>query len=395
MPRALVSVAGTKEQVPLPAVLNAPIRLDVVHHVHRDLNKNKRQAYAVASNAGHQHSAESWGTGRAVSRIPRVSGGGTHRAGQAAFGNMCRKGRMFAPTKTHRRWHRKVAVNQRRFAVVSALSASAVPALVFSRGHKVENVEEVPLVVPSEVESLKHTKQAIDLLKKVGAYADVERAKRSLGLRAGSGKARNRRYVHRRGPLVVYAKDNGIVKAFRNLPGVELVNVNKLNLLQLAPGGHLGRFVVWTKDAFTALDSIFGTQTKLSQTKSGYKLPRAAAVNVDLARLINSEEIQSVVRAKKNTVNLVARKVNPLNNLRALKKLNPYAAKMKKVARKDAADRVAKKAELRAAKIKALNKRAKENKASKSKFYKTFLAPIVDKAAGKAKAAEAVEESLY
>ncbi len=31
---------------------------------------------------GHQTSAESWGTGRAVARIPRVRGGGTHRSGQ-------------------------------------------------------------------------------------------------------------------------------------------------------------------------------------------------------------------------------------------------------------------------------------------------------------------------
>jgi large subunit ribosomal protein L4e len=232
-------------------------------------------------------------------------------------------------------------------------------------------------------------------LKKVGAYEDVERAKKSFGLRAGSGKARNRRYVHRRGPLVVYAKDSGIVKAFRNLPGVELVNVNKLNLLQLAPGGHLGRFVVWTKSAFTALDSIFGTQTKLSKTKSGYKLPRAAATNVDLARLINSEEIQSVVRAKKNTVNLVARKVNPLKNLRALKKLNPYAAQAKAAARKDAAEYAAKKAELRVAKRKALFKRAKENKASKARFYKTYLAPIVDKVEAAPAKANAAEESLY
>lgn len=48
---------------------------------------------------GHQTSAESWGTGRAVARIPRVRGGGTHRCGQGAFGNMCRGGHMFAPTK--------------------------------------------------------------------------------------------------------------------------------------------------------------------------------------------------------------------------------------------------------------------------------------------------------
>jgi hypothetical protein len=44
--------------------------------------KNKRQAYAVSEKAGHQTSAESWGTGRAVARIPRVGGAGTHRSGQ-------------------------------------------------------------------------------------------------------------------------------------------------------------------------------------------------------------------------------------------------------------------------------------------------------------------------
>ena len=59
----------------------------------------RSQPYAVYHKAGHQTAAESWGTGRAVSRIPRVPGGGTHRAGQGAFGNMCRGGHMYSPTK--------------------------------------------------------------------------------------------------------------------------------------------------------------------------------------------------------------------------------------------------------------------------------------------------------
>lgn len=46
---------------------------------------------------------------------------------------------MFAPTKTWRRWHRKVNINQRRFAVCSALAASAVVPLVMARGHRVCN----------------------------------------------------------------------------------------------------------------------------------------------------------------------------------------------------------------------------------------------------------------
>lgn len=110
--RKLDAADAVVEQVVLPAVFTAPIRPDIVHFVHTSMAKNKRQAYAVSAGAGHQHSAHSWGTGRAVARIPRVSGGGTSRAGQAAFGNMCRAGRMFAPTKIWRKWHRKINTNQ-------------------------------------------------------------------------------------------------------------------------------------------------------------------------------------------------------------------------------------------------------------------------------------------
>merc|ERR1712100_777393 len=76
---------ASSKQVELPAVFLAPIRPDIVQFVHTSMNKNKRQAYAVNKDAGMQTAAESWGTGRAVARIPRVPGGGTHRAGQAAL----------------------------------------------------------------------------------------------------------------------------------------------------------------------------------------------------------------------------------------------------------------------------------------------------------------------
>ncbi|KAG9989165.1 hypothetical protein KCU98_g2090, partial [Aureobasidium melanogenum] len=54
---------------PLPNVFKAPIRPDIVQSVHTGMAKNKRQPYAVSEKAGHQTSAESWGTGRAVARI--------------------------------------------------------------------------------------------------------------------------------------------------------------------------------------------------------------------------------------------------------------------------------------------------------------------------------------
>ncbi|KAK2763094.1 hypothetical protein FQN54_009728 [Arachnomyces sp. PD_36] len=324
---------------PLPTVFTAPIRPDIVQTVHSGIAKNKRQPYAVSEKAGEQTSAESWGTGRAVARIPRVSGGGTHRAGQAAFGNQCRSGRMFAPTKVWRKWHQKVNLGQKRFATASALAASSVPSLLFARGHRVANVPEVPLVVDSktfEGAALTKTKAAVELLKALGAGPDLVKVQKSRKIRAGKGKLRGRRYRQRRGPLVVYNPDTDgkeLVKAFRNIPGVETCPVFALNLLQLAPGGHLGRFIVWTSSAFSALDEIYGTTTSPSALKKDFLLPSNLVSNADITRLINSSEVQSVLKEPKGyarTKRTGVQKKNPLKNKQVLLRLNPYAAAFSK-----------------------------------------------------------------
>jgi large subunit ribosomal protein L4e len=325
------NASKAESHVVLPAVFTSPIRSDIVNEVHTNLAKNKRQPYAVSKYAGHQSSAESWGTGRAVSRIPRVPGGGTHRAGQGAFGNMCRGGRMFAPTKVWRRWHRKVNVNTKRVAVASALAASALPALVMARGHTIDAVPEIPLVVDDKaVQALDKTSKAIALLKALNASSDIERVKESRKIRAGKGKMRNRRYVERRGPLIIYAEKGPLIKAFRNIPGVELCHIDVLNLLQLAPGGHLGRFVIWTKGAFQRLDTVFGTYKRPSAEKEGFTLQRPLLRNPEVTRIIRSEEIQSQLRPKRQRRVFLARKKNPFNNFQFMVKLNPYAQALKR-----------------------------------------------------------------
>ena len=67
--RPTVTVASaegkaTGSTIPLPAVFKVPLRTDVVQSVHKGMAKNKRQPYSVSEKAGHQTSAESWGTGR-------------------------------------------------------------------------------------------------------------------------------------------------------------------------------------------------------------------------------------------------------------------------------------------------------------------------------------------
>jgi large subunit ribosomal protein L4e len=237
---------------------------------------------------------------------------------------------MFAPTKTWRRWHRKINVNQKRYAVASALAASALPSLVMARGHKINNVPEIPLVTDNSIESVNKTKQAISALKLLGAYDDVEKSINSKKLRAGVGKMRNRRYTFRRGPLIVYSNDNGITRAFRNLPGVELCHVDALNLLQLAPGGHMGRFIIWTSGAFKRLVDNWGSLRGSSATRVGYRLPRPLMTNSDLTRIINSDEIQSKLRPVIPSKRLFTLHRNPLVNRATEEKLNPYSSALRR-----------------------------------------------------------------
>merc|ERR1712024_111308 len=334
----------TDNNVKLPAVFRAPVRPDIVNFVHFEMLKNTRQAYAVSEKAGHQTSAESWGTGRAVARIPRVRGGGTHRSGQAAFGNMCRGGRMFAPLKTWRRWHKRCNINQRRYAMTSAIAATGVPALVMAKGHQVDNVPEIPLVVSNAAQEYKKTKQAVDLLKQLGAWDDVKRVYATRRMRAGRGKSRDRKHVQKLGPAIIYAQDNGIVRAFRNIPGVEVCDVNSLNVLRLAPGGLCGRFLIFTEDAFKALDTIYGNFSAGSSSKKNWSIPSAVIQNSDLQALLQSDEVQSVLNAPKasDTIKRSTKK-NPLNNIRAMLKLNHNVATEKRAAWKvEAASKKAK-----------------------------------------------------
>lgn len=311
----------------LPDVFKVQIRPDIVKFAFKNVNKNKRQAYAVNPKAGHRATAESWGTGRATSRIPRVGGSGSHKCGQAAYGNMCNGGHMFAPTQVYRKIHIKTNQDLKRYSIASALAASAVPGLVLARGHRIEQVPQIPLVISKKVSEITKTSKAVELLKNIGAYDDVEKAKESKTIRAGVGKMRNRRYTKRKGPLVIYKSDNGITHAFRNIVGVDLLSVNSLNILKLAPGGHIGRFVIWVDDAFNSLNELLGTFESYSLEKSGFHLPRPLIKTADFARLARSDEIQSVIKPAGDSVTRKksTQRKNPLRNRQIMVRLNPYA----------------------------------------------------------------------
>jgi large subunit ribosomal protein L4e len=180
-------------------------------------------------------------------------------------------------------------LKQRRYAVASAIAATGDPALVAARGHSIANVNEIPVVVADVVEQVKRTKEAVEVLKKVQLYSDVKRVIEGKVHRSSKGKMRRSTFKTKRGPLVVYANDTGIVKAFRNIPGIDLQNVARLSLYQLAPGGTLGRLVLWSASAFGALDQIYND-------KHGFELPRGLLTNTDTKAIATSDAVLSVIR---------------------------------------------------------------------------------------------------
>jgi len=276
---------------------------------------------------------------------------------------------MFAPTRTWRRWHRKVNVNQKRHAVASALAASAIAPLVMARGHLISDVPEIPLVIANEsVETLEKTKKAFAFLKAIGAASDVIKVKESKTLRAGKGKFRNRRYTLKRGPLIIH-DTTGVVpltRAFRNLPGVEFSRVQELNPLLLTPGGHIGRFIIWTRSAFEKLDEIWGT-AQLASKKVDYFLPRPIVSNDDISRIIESDQIQNLLRLKRAQSHKPLIKHNPFKSAAALARLNPLAPELKAAAQAKA------KKELDAKKAKSAPGYKKVKKAKVSGKEKTAV----------------------
>merc|ERR1711988_931714 len=95
------------------------------------------------------------------------------------------------------------------------------------------------------------------------------------------------------------------------------------DLLRLAPGGSFGRFLIFTESAFKKLNAIYGSAKGGAPMKKGYHLPRSAMENADLARIINSNEVQSVLKPKIEAPVTFLKKSNPLKNKTVMERLNP------------------------------------------------------------------------
>lgn len=240
------------EEVDLPKIFETPYRPDIIKRAVLSQQSHKFQPQGRDPMAGKRTTAESWGTGRGMSRVPRLRG-----SSRAAFGVSIVGGHQAFPPRSEKRIRKEINKKERRLAIKSGIAATAGRDIVAGRGHNIDSVRQLPLVVDDSVQSMSKTGEVRELFVNLGVWADVERADRKK-IRAGRGKTRGRKRKVGKGPLIVITDDLGIGSAGRNLPGVDIIKLEDLNAELLAPGAHPGRLVIWTKSAFTSLDEVWG-----------------------------------------------------------------------------------------------------------------------------------------
>ena len=238
----------------LPPIFETPIRPDVIKRAVLAIQSNRRQPQGRDPMAGKRTTAESRGVGLGIARIPRIKG----PVGRGALAPGTVGGRMAHPPTSEKKIVRRIPKKEKRLALFSAIAAAASKKIVASRGHSIEDVPQIPLVVTDDLEELKRTKEVEEALIRLGVLSDIYRVRESRKIRAGKGKLRGRKIKQAVGPLIVVAENRGILEAARNIPGVDVTNVKSLNVEMLAPGTHPGRLTIWTKKAIEKLNEFYG-----------------------------------------------------------------------------------------------------------------------------------------
>ena len=236
---------GVAKDIELPAMFSEEYRPDLIKKAVMALQSTRRQPHGSYPFAGICSSAVGWGSGRGASHVPRLKNGS-----RAAKVPQAKGGREAHPPVTAKVLIKEINQKEKQKAFRSAVAASIRADLVSGRGHTFDG--EVPLIFEDKFETLGRTQDVISALTSIGVYKDVERAKDSRKVRAGKGKLRGRRYKQRKSLLIVTSGPE--FRAARNLPGVDVVTVDQLNVEHLAPGMQAGRLTVWTESAVTRLE---------------------------------------------------------------------------------------------------------------------------------------------
>ncbi len=244
-------------EVELPIQFNEEFRNDLIRRAFHAEASLAYQPKGSDPRAGLKTTAEYYGrrhawrqtinTGR--SRLPRekIPGG---RSGRVLRVPHAVKGRRAHPPKPETKIIEQINKKEKNKAIRSALASSANTSLV-SKKHL--TTHSLPFVLTDDFENLKKSKDVVKTLIAIGLGPELQRVEKKAKRTSGMKRLRGRGKVVARSVLIVTSKPSDLTKAARNLAGVNVASVDKLNAVLLAPGGVAGRLVLWTRSAVKKL----------------------------------------------------------------------------------------------------------------------------------------------
>ena len=138
-------------------------------------------------------------------------------------------------------------------ALASAIAASSDRGIVEKRGHKIESIKQIPLILSDEIETISKAKDLREVFDNLGLNSDLVRVNNGTKKRSGTSRLRGRVTRVPRGPLFILSNTDKLGKAIGSFPGVDCVKASDLSVEHIAPGAHPGRLVVWSESSLLTL----------------------------------------------------------------------------------------------------------------------------------------------
>lgn len=251
-----------KGSIAVAKSFSKPVRTDLIKRAVQAEQASLRQPYGADPQAGKHTSAHYHGRrgvrhammNREMARMKRITSPGFLYM-RARYVPQAVKGRKAHPPKVEKNWEKKINKKERLAALLSAASATSRREWVERRGHSIQYVKHIPLVVEDRLEEISILKDFKQVMENLGLLEELNRLGKKK-VRSGKGTMRGRKFKKKRGMLFVITEDKGLVKAVRNLPGLDVCEVGNLDVEMLAPGASPGRFCIWTEGAVKGMEEL-------------------------------------------------------------------------------------------------------------------------------------------
>jgi large subunit ribosomal protein L4e len=251
------------ESLELPSVFNTPFRPEIIKKVYVNVLSTKFQPQGRYPAAGEIVSAESRNTGQGIARIARARGEGFQRAGQAAGVAGVRSGRLAHPPLSWKKNYKKINKKEKQLGFCSAIAATANKNIIEKRGHNLGKISAFPIVVENDLEKITKTVELRKTLLSLGLEEDLKRSTNIVRVPSGKSRLRGRKKHSALSCLIVVSKDSPVSKLKKSLPGVNVVSIENLSIMDLVPGTKPVRLTIYTKNAIDSMHKINTVWSKI------------------------------------------------------------------------------------------------------------------------------------